>query len=138
MIILCGGKCLIQNKFFEKINLKEFLQSYKNLVIGISAGSMNLCNTVANFPEELVDIDDPRWFDGLGFCDKIIIPHFDQNGYQFDCPEVDLVNDYIFPMSVGKEFYGIDNDSYILINNNKIELFGNIYKIFDKKIQKIH
>lgn len=140
LIILSGGKCLCQKKFFENIGLKDILTKFQGVVIGISAGTMNLCKTVANFPEELSDLDEPRWFEGLGFCDDIIIPHFDGENkiYQIECEEVDVIGDYVLPASYEKALTGIPNGSYILLDeNDKKEYFGTVYKISKGKVKKL-
>lgn len=141
LIILSGGKCLCQNNFFNEINLKTLLADHTGVVIGISAGAMNLGKTVANFPEEQSDISDPRWFDGLGFFDGVIIPHFDGEAvsYQFDCGDIDPVRDYILPMSNKADFIGLPNDSFITIDNNgAIAYHGDAYKISKGVITKIN
>lgn len=139
LLILSGGKCLCQNKFLRKIKLKKFLKNYNGLAIGISAGAMNLCKTVANFPEELIDLKEPRWLKGLNLFDGIIIPHFDGENvkYQYECEEVDLIHDYVLPMANKKAFIGIPNGSYILIDNEwQTEYYGDMYKISKGKVEK--
>lgn len=141
IVILSGGKILCQNKFFRSIRLKKILKHFNGIVIGMSAGTMNLCKTIYNFPEENADIKEQRWVKGLGLYDKIIIPHFDgeTNTYQIECEEVDVVNDYIFPASHKKEFLGIPNGSYILIDNNKnVSFFGEMYTIKDGKVSNFN
>ena len=140
IVILSGGKILCQNKFFKSIRLKKILKHFNGIVIGISAGTMNLCKTVFNFPEEKADIKERKWVKGLGFYDKIIIPHFDgeTNTYQIECEEVDVAGDYILPASHKKEFLGIPNGSYILIDNNKnVSFFGEMYTIENGVAKKI-
>lgn len=140
IIILSGGKCLCQQNFFNEIHLKNILKNFKGVVIGTSAGTMNLCKTVANFPEEPADLEEPRWFEGLGFCDEIIIPHFDgkTKTYQIPLDEIDIVNDYILPMSKEKDFLGIPNDSYLLIDAEGNEkLYGKCYKISKGEVTRI-
>lgn len=140
IVILSGGKILCQNKFFRSIRLKKILKHFNGIVIGISAGTMNLCKTVFNFPEEKADIKERKWVKGLGFYDKIIIPHFDgeTNTYQIECEEIDVAGDYILPASHKKEFLGIPNGSYILIDNNKnVSFFGEMYAIANGVTKKI-
>lgn len=136
LIILSGGKCFRQINFLNEIGFADFLKNYDGLVIGVSAGSMNLCSEVANFPEEFEDLGDPRWLNGLCFCDDIMIPHFDGKtvSYQFDVP-LNVARNYVLPASIGKTFVGLDNDAYILIDNqgNK-KYYGNICHISDSKI----
>ncbi len=139
LIILSGGKCLCELEFFKHIHLKEILTNFKGLVISISAGTMNLCKTVANFPEENSDLDQPRWLEGLGFFSKIIIPHFDgkTKTYQIACEEIDVINDYVLPLSKEKEFIGMPNGSYILLDNNNVEYYGELYSIKNGKVKEL-
>lgn len=132
MIILSGGKCWRQKRFFDEIELQRLLKSHKGLTIGVSAGAMNLCKTVANFPEEECDLNDPTWFDGMGFFDGIVIPHFDGEAvkYQFDCGDIDIVGDYVLPMSHKQSFLGIPNGAFITVDDNgKSAYHGDIYSI---------
>lgn len=139
IVILSGGKILCQNKFFRSIRLKNILKRFNGIVIGISAGTMNLCKTVYNFPEEKSDIKERKWVKGLGFYDKIIIPHFDgeTNTYQIECEEVDVVNDFILPASHKKEFLAIPNGSYIIIDNKNVSFFGDMFTIKNGVTKKI-
>lgn len=137
LVILSGGKCLCQNKFFAEIGLKELLRNHKGLTIGVSAGAMNLCRTVANFPEEEIDLSEPRWFSGMGFFDGVVIPHFDgqTQSYQFDCGELEIVRDYILPMSNESDFIGIPNGAYILVENDgAVGYYGNVCKISNGRV----
>lgn len=132
LIILGGGKCVCQAEFFKEIGLKSILKSYAGIVIGVSAGAMNLCGTVANFPEEQKDLDEPRWLVGMGFSDDIVIPHFDGENicYQFPCEDFDIAKDYILPMSFEHDFIGLPNGSYIIVDEKgRKEYFGDVYSI---------
>lgn len=140
LIILSGGKCRRQKKFFDEIELKRLLTNHKGVIIGVSAGSMNLCNTVANFPEEASELGEPRWFDGIGFFNEIIIPHFDGETatYQFDCGDIDVARDYILPMSHEKDFIGLPNGSFIVVDNDgEISRHGDVYKISKGAVTKV-
>ncbi|MDE7108312.1 MAG: Type 1 glutamine amidotransferase-like domain-containing protein, partial [Clostridiales bacterium] len=112
IVILSGGKCVGQCKFFERIGLKDILSNYDGIVVGISAGSMGLCRAVPNFPEELADLADPRWVTGMGIVDELLIPHYDghTDSYQFPCEDFDIAKDYILPMSQGRKMIGLPND----------------------------
>ncbi len=139
IVILSGGKCVCQNAFFANIGLRSILKNYDGIVIGISAGSMNMCETVANFPEEPADIPEPRWFSGMGFVDDIIIPHFDGSTetYQFPCADFDIAKDYIMPMSFGYELTGLPNGAYIIVESDgRKEYCGDVYSIYNGKSTK--
>lgn len=141
VVILSGGKCVCQAEFFADINLKDILQDYDGIVVGISAGSMTLCKSVVNFPEETADLQHPRWLNGMGIVDEeIIIPHYDgeTDSYQFPCDDFDIAHDYILPMSHGHKFTALPNDSYILIESDgRKQYFGDAYVISNGKTSKI-
>jgi len=138
LIILLGGEIISQIKFFNKIKLGKLFKKHSGLVIGISAGAMNLCKDVYNFPEEESEFDQPRWVKGIGVFDSPYIPHFDgrRKKYQNSDDEFDVVKDYILPASSGKEFIGQPNDSYILINDGKAQYYGTHYLIKNGKVEK--
>lgn len=141
IVILSGGKCVGQCKFFERIGLKDILNKFDGIVVGISAGSMGLCKAVPNFPEELADLQDPRWVIGMGFVDELLIPHYDgeTDSYQFPCEDFDIAKDYILPMSMGKKMIGLPNDSYILIDTDgNRRFYGAAYEIADGKSKRIN
>lgn len=141
VVILTGGKCVCQGEFFGEIGLKEILKGYDGVLIGVSAGTMNLCELIANFPEERADLDDPRWLNGMGFVNEMIIPHYDgqTDSYQFPCEDFDIARDYILPMSNGREFIGLPNGSYIMIDaDGQKSYYGDVYKITNGKSTKIN
>lgn len=126
LIILFGGKVPRQNVFLKGMNFGELLQNSNALVVGISAGTMNLCKTIFNFPEELSDIGEECVIDGLGFCDKIIIPHFDCNNkkYLLDIDEFDVMKDYILPFSFSHTLVGLGNDSFVFVDGKDEKIVG--------------
>jgi len=78
-IILAGGHVPTQNAFFKEIGLKDLLQKYNGVIMGISAGSMNAADIVYSQPEEpgeAIDPDYVRFMPGLGLTSKMIIPHY--------------------------------------------------------------
>ena len=46
LIILAGGHVPTQNAFFQEIGLREMLENYQGVVMGISAGTMNSAERV--------------------------------------------------------------------------------------------
>ena len=51
LILLGGGHVPTQNRFFQRIDLRQLLMGYTGVVIGISAGSMNAAGLVYAQPE---------------------------------------------------------------------------------------
>lgn len=127
-IWLGGGKILEQNKIMKKSGLKKFLhESFDGVIVGISAGSMNLCNMVYNFPEEVADLKNKNLVKGLGFFNEMIIPHCDGNSYLYEEEGFHSFKDYILPFSYKNDLLALPNGSYIMIDKNGYKIFGEYY-----------
>lgn len=137
-VMLAGGRILRQKAFFERIHLKELLKDTHALIVGMSAGAMNMCETVFNFPEDHESWDEERVVCGMGICDKILIPHYDcrEDNYILDCEGIDVMKDYILPFSHEKQLLGLGNDSYITIFDGKECIVGDYVIINNGKIAK--
>lgn len=139
LVVLRGGKCAVQNDFLREIGAGDILARSDALVLGVSAGAMNMGATVANFPEESSDLPDPRFFAGCGLVGATFIPHFDcgRGEYIFPCDDFDIAKDYILPMSKGRVFLAADNDGFIFFDGKTPRFFGSVCKICDGKIEII-
>lgn len=130
MIMLAGGHIATQNAYFKSIHLKELLQGYEGIVIGISAGSMNCSKRVYVQPEEPGESRDdfPRFIEGLDLCDLNIIPHYQMiKNYELDGRK--LFDDVIFNDSYGEHFLVLEDGSYVIIENNKSIVYGKAYHL---------
>ena len=141
LVILAGGRIRCQLDFFDQIGLRELIKNHKGLVWGASAGAMNLCERVFNFPEEKDEVDDregEQFFEkGLGFHNEILIPHFDGENETYAGGEnlgFDLMKEIIMPLSYGREFVAFDDNSYIVLDNDRKYYFGKFYRIANEKI----
>ena len=139
LLILSGGHVPTQNRFFQKIDLRELLRDYEGLVVGVSAGSMNSASLVYAQPEEEGEAVDPayqRFLPGLGLTKTMLLPH-----YQIVKDDVldglRLFADITCPDSMGRCFYAIPDGSYLLVRDGKEELRGEAYRIRDGIITQI-
>lgn len=57
IIFLSGGSLMIQNNFFNELELKEYLKNYNGIIVAQSAGSMNCANRVYVCPETLEEVN---------------------------------------------------------------------------------
>ena len=139
LIFLCGGHVPTQNKFFNNINLKEKIKSTNALIIGVSAGAMNMADTVYCPPElegEAIDSKFNKIYKGLGLTNINVFPHYDElKDYLVD--GIHVINEIVIPDSFNYDIYAINNGSYILIDD-KNYLYGEAYLIKDGKIEKIN
>lgn len=139
LLILAGGHVPTQNRFFQRIGLRELMRDYDGIVIGISAGSMNSADVVYAEPEyegEAVDPAYQRFLPGLDLTKTMLIPHYGDVKYEM-LDGLRLFPDIVCPDSMGRTFYAIPDGSYLLIRSPREELRGEAYRIQDGRITKI-
>ncbi len=139
LLILGGGHVPTQNRFFEKIHLRDLLKTYNGIVIGISAGSMNSADLVYAQPEEEGEAVDPeyhRFLIGLGLTKTNLLPHY-QEIKDDTLDGLHIFKDIACPDSMGKIFYAIPDGSYLFIDDGKEELRGEAYRVRDGSIRRI-
>lgn len=136
LVFLCGGSTYNQYIFFEIINLRYLLENYSGIVIGQSAGALNMAIDVFNSPENKEE-SEPIYFDGLGLTNINIEPHFEFDDSVFDENEK-YQRDFIIKESYKRTIYGQCDGSHILINNsNKVMICGKTYLIKNGNIDLI-
>ncbi len=139
VIILGGGHVPTQNAFFERISLREKIQDFHGIVIGISAGTMNSADIVYAQPEEAGEAVDPnyqRFIKGLGLTAVNVCPHYQMvKDYYLD--GMRLFEDITYGDSHGHEFVALPDGSYILSENGVETIWGEAYLIKDGYIEKI-
>lgn len=117
VLILAGGHVPTQNRFFREIGLKERINGYEGIVIGISAGTMNSAEMVYAAPEEegeSVDENYQRFLPGAGLTDVMVVPHF----YGIKDSVLDgkrMLEEIIYPDSAGKSFCALPDGSYLAL-----------------------
>lgn len=136
LVFLCGGDTYNQHLFFEKIGLKELLSTYSGIVMGQSAGAINMAEHCFNSPEELEE-SEPIFFDGLGLTNINIEPHFVYGVSNFNENEKYQRNS-IINESYNRIIYGQCNGSHIFIDENDIAtVYGETYVIMNGSVKKI-
>ena len=139
LLILAGGHVPTQNRFFRDIALRERLESFDGVVMGISAGSMNAADVVYAQPEEpgeAIDPDYQKFLPGLGLTKCMTIPHYNQDkDWMLD--GMRLYEDITYADSMGHKFYVLVDGSYILGRDGREELRGEAYLIENGSIRQI-
>lgn len=133
MIMLGGGHVPTENHFFELIHLREKLQDYQGIILGVSAGTMNSADIVYAQPElpgESVDPHYVRYLRGLGLTNIMILPHY-QMVKHVTLDGKRLFEDITYGDSYGHEFIALEDGSYIRIMNGESRLYGRAYRIAD-------
>ena len=139
VLILGGGHVPTQNAFFKEIRLREELQRFAGMVIGISAGTMNAADVVYVQPELPGESDPsfPRFTQGLGLTDVMLLPHFQEVRNDI-LDGKRLFEDITFADSFGQVFCALEDGSYLLIENGETTLCGAAWMISNGVMEKIN
>lgn len=137
-IILAGGHVPTQNAFFQEIGLRELLENYQGVLMGISAGTMNCAGLVYVQPEEEGESDPefPRFLPGLGITEVNVLPHYQQVKDNV-LDGLRLFEDITYADSMGACFFAFVDGTYLLIADGHTTLFGEAYCIRDGEIERI-
>lgn len=133
VIILFGGHVPTQNKFFQEINLKDLLINSNKIIMGISAGSMNMAEEVYALPEEKGEAVDPnykRFLSGLGLVEERVIPH-SQILKDVKVDGMLMIDEIAKGDSFGNKFYVIPDGTYLYVNQGKKEWRGKVELLAD-------
>lgn len=137
LIILSGGHVPTQNRYFNRIGLKELLAPCRSnpaaVIIGISAGTMNCASTVYAQPEEKGEAVDPafeRYLTGLGLTEINVLPHY----YDIKDQTLDglrILEDIAFPDSFRRPILILPDGSYVLCEDGREEVRGPAWLLKD-------
>lgn len=136
LVFLCGGDTYNQNLLFEKIGLRELLSNHSGVILGQSAGAINMATHCFNSPEDLED-SEPVFFEGLGLTDINIEPHFVYDNSKFNEKEI-YQRKAIIDESYNRPIYGQCDGSHVFIDDNNVAtIYGQTYLIMNGNIEKI-
>ena len=125
IVFLLGGSPYIQMEIINKNEIKELIKQ-KELIIGVSAGSMNQTKRVVYRDEfENNKIYD---YEGLNLVNINVYPHYDSKNQELldEIKEVSKITNLTL----------LPDESLIRIENNKIEYIGIYYEAKKGIIEK--
>ena len=124
VIWLAGGDTPTQFRYLKKYGLDTVLKQHDGIIIGMSAGSINMAKTAictlscGHYKQEI--------YDGLACVDISVEPHFIRS----------KVSDELLDLSMKYTIYGLCDDSFVVCSGNTIEFYGEIYKLSNGNIEK--
>lgn len=139
LLVLAGGHVPTQAAFFEEIGLGSLLQDYPGVLLGISAGSMNMAKTVYAQPEEegeAVDPEYPRFFPGLDLTEVNILPHYNQ-WKDRTLDGLKLMEEITLPDSQGNCFFVLNDGSYFYQDEETLLLCGESFCARDGELNPL-
>lgn len=125
VVWLSGGDTPTQFNYFKKYGLDSVIKQHTGVVIGMSAGSINLAETAictlscGHFKQEI--------YKGLGCVNLSVEPHFVRS----------KVSSELLKLSYKYVIYGLCDDSIIICSEGKYEFHGEIYKLSNGNIEEI-
>lgn len=137
-VILAGGHVPTQNRFFRETGLKQLLQDWNGVLMGISAGSMNAAAEVYSLPEAPGESrpEFQRFLPGLGLTQINMLPHYQWvKDYIIDGKR--LYDEVVFPDSAGKCFHAFPDGTYIHIENGVEMIRGEAWQVRDGHMEQV-
>ncbi len=125
MIWLSGGDTPTQFGYFQKYGLDRALREHDGVMIGMSAGTINMAKTAictsscGHYKQEI--------YSGLGCVDISVEPHFVR----------DNVSEELLALSEEYTIYGLCDDGLIVCSGEKVEFYGEVYRISHETVEKI-
>ena len=125
VVWLAGGDTPVQFSYLVKYGLDEVIRQHNGIIIGMSAGSINLAKTA--ICTRTCQHTEYQVYNGLGCVDISVEPHF-------DCEHV---TDELIEISKKYTIYGLCDDSIIICANGEKQFYGNVYKLTNGIIEKV-
>lgn len=122
IIFLMGGNTSSQNKFILDLEIKSLLDGFKGIIIGMSAGALNICEKTIITPE--TQTENIKQLKGMGLTDMVVDVHFNLNNKI----QIDSINELNFLI------YGISDYGAIIEVEDKKYIYGKVYLLENKEI----
>ena len=113
--LMGGGACAEQLQLIREKGIYDIVRDGPAMVLGVSAGSMNMGKTTVDIWESLVP------YEGLGFADITMIGHFSYD----DAERLRLMKE----VSMERSVCAMEDESAIFIKNGKVDIIGVIHRI---------
>ena len=125
VIWLAGGDSPKQYASIKNMNLDLALQNCTAVLIGMSAGSINMakisvCTVTSGHDKQSV-------YSGLGLVNISVEPHFDKNN----------ISKELLDLSQHHHLIGVCDNAAIICSNDNYEIIGDVYSIKDGVIKSI-
>lgn len=125
VVWLSGGDTPVQFAYLIKYGLDEVIRQHQGVIIGMSAGSINLAKTA--ICTMTCHHDKLEIYRALGCVNLSVEPHFNREN----------ITDELVQLSKKYTIYGLCDNSIVICSDGKTEFYGDIYKISNGIIDKI-
>ena len=125
VVWLSGGNTPVEFAYLKKYGLDTVLRQHKGVVIGMSAGSINMaknaiCTLSCGHAKQEI-------YEGLGYVEFSVEPHFVREKLSDELLE--LSNEYLI--------YGLCDDSIIVSKDGQVSFYGEVYRLKGGQIEHL-
>lgn len=131
VIFLLGGNTLEQNAFLQDYGMTDFINRSNALVMGASAGAINMSAKWLASREFGNEIETRTVYDGIGLGNFSVLSHFDLEN------NMALVQNELAPLSEQMAIYASNKDCALRVQNGHIDVFGEVYLLAHGQIRKL-
>lgn len=125
VVWLSGGDTPTQFGYFQKYGLVDVLKAHDGVIIGMSAGSINMAKTAictlscGHYKQEI--------YNGLGCVDISVEPHFVR----------EKVSEELLALSEEYTIHGLCDDGLIVCSGETVEFYGEVYRLSKRIVERI-
>ena len=125
VVWLAGGDTPTEYQYLLKYELIDILREHSGVIIGMSAGSINLtkmaiCTLACGHNKQEI-------YEGIGCVEFSVEPHFNRN----------KVSKELLELSKQSMIYGLCDESLILCEGKTRIFLGEVYQIIDGTVKRI-
>ena len=124
----------------KKTGLRELIEGYEGVVMGISAGTMNAAETVYAQPEEDGESAPSfrRFYPGLGLTEINICPHYQEViEKNMTVDGIPISPDITAADSMGHTFHVFPDGTYIYKDETEYAILGECYRYRDGILERL-
>jgi len=122
---LAGGDTPTQFAYLESYGLIPYIRKQKGVIIGMSAGSINMAKTAVctlTCEHNKLEI-----YEALGLVEFSALPHFDK----------DNITDELLVLSETYPLYGVCDDSAIICTEDNTSYIGDVFLVDNRCITRV-
>lgn len=121
VVFLCGGYPQYQKHLLEKYELLDLIKKSNAVVMGTSAGGMNMSNEY---------VDDGTIYKGMALNNFSFEAHFDYDN-------ITLLEERFLLSEKMDVYVAANKNGAVRVKESKIDIIGNVYLICNSKIEKL-
>lgn len=131
MIFLLGGDTVKQNQFIHEYDLIQSIQQSEAIVIGASAGAINMSLSWLCSPNMGYEVSTPTILQGVALNDFSVLSHFDLEHHMH------IVKQELALLSEELPIYLSNKDCALRVQGDQVDIFGDVYLYANRNITKL-